>query len=244
MAISGAITKSDVKEIVLNSHQLQIHSAELSTEVGKTEGTTKATDIKYEEQSQRARLVFGDSLPASEKAVLTIHFQGVMNNSMAGFYRSKYKPAATPAQSVPSDGEHHYMFSTQFESCDARRAFPCFDEPNLKASFEFSIEIPEEQTALSNMPEQEVKKGDKSGWKTVVFEKSPVMSTYLYAWAFGDFEYVEAHTARSYNGKKLPVRVYTTRGLKEQGRFALDHAWKIVDLFSEVSMTPTVLSVC
>lgn len=158
---------------------------------------------------------------------------------MAGFYRSKYKPTVDPSPSVPSDGEHHYMFSTQFEACDARRAFPCFDEPNLKASFEFSIEIPEDQTALSNMNVKESTASERSGdsykWKVVTFEKSPVMSTYLFAWAVGDFEYVEAHTERKYNGKFLPVRVYTTRGMKEQGRFALENAWKIIDLFSEVN---------
>lgn len=70
------------------------------------------------------------------------------------------------------------MFSTQFESGDARRAFPCFDEPNLKATFDFSIEIPEDQVALSNMPEKEVQKG-KNGLKVVSFEKTPLMSTYV-----------------------------------------------------------------
>ena len=126
------------------------------------------------------------------------------------------------------------MFSTQFESCDARRAFPCFDEPNLKATFDFAIEIPEDQVALSNMPEKVVKQG-KDGLKLVTFERTPLMSTYLLAWAFGDFEYVEDFTRRKYNGKQLPVRVYTTRGLKEQGRFGLENAHQVVDYFSEVS---------
>lgn len=126
------------------------------------------------------------------------------------------------------------MLSTQFESSDARRAFPCFDEPNLKATFDFDIEIPEDQTALSNMPEKEVTKGKKSGTKVVSFERSPIMSTYLLAWAFGDFEYVEDFTKRKYNGKNLPVRVYTTKGLKEQGKLALESAHQIVDYFSEV----------
>jgi len=153
---------------------------------------------------------------------------------MAGFYRSKYKPIVPASKSVPHDDEFHYMFSTQFESCDARRAFPCFDEPSLKATFAFEIEIPEDQTALSNMPEKETRKGSKEATKVVVFEQAPKMSTYLYAWAFGDFEYVEDFTRRKYNGKTLPVRVYTTRGLKDQGRFALKNAYQIVDLFSEV----------
>lgn len=156
-----------------------------------------------------------------------------MNNVMAGFYRSKYKPMVPAAESVPRDDEYHYMFSTQFESCDARRAIPCFDEPNLKATFDFQIEIPDDLTALSNMPEKGTEKG-KSGQKLVSFEKTPVMSTYLLSWAFGDFEYVEDFTRRKYNGKQLPVRVYTTKGLKEQGRFGLANAHQIIDYFSEV----------
>jgi aminopeptidase N len=153
---------------------------------------------------------------------------------MAGFYRSKYKPTVPAAASVPRDSEYHYMLSTQFESCDARRAFPCFDEPNLKATFDFEIEIPEDQTALSNMPEKEVKKGNKSGTKIVSFDRTPIMSTYLLAWAFGDFEYIEDFTRRKYNGKNLPVRVYTTRGLKDQGKLALESAHQVVDYFSEI----------
>ena len=156
-----------------------------------------------------------------------------MNNLMAGFYRSKYKPVVQQASSVPRDGEFHYMFSTQFESCDARRAFPCFDEPNLKATFDFEIELPEDQVALSNMPEKETKKS-KDGLKIVSFERTPIMSTYLLAWAVGDFEYVEDFTKRKYNGKTLPVRVYTTRGLESQAQYALDHAPRIIDYFSEI----------
>src|SRR4051794_38733828 len=153
---------------------------------------------------------------------------------MAGFYRSKYKPTVPAAASVPRDDEYHYMLSTQFESCDARRAFPCFDEPNLKATFDFDIEVPEHQTALSNMPEKEVKKGNKAGTKIVSFETTPIMSTYLLAWALGDFEYIEDFTRRKYNGKNLPVRIYTTRGLKGQAQYALDHTPQIIDYYSEI----------
>jgi aminopeptidase N len=153
---------------------------------------------------------------------------------MAGFYRSKYTPKGEVPASVAKDDEFHYMFSTQFESCDARRAIPCFDEPNLKATFDVEIEVPKDQIALSNMPEKEIKSSKRDGFHTVVFERTPIMSTYLLAWAIGDFEYVEAFTERKYNGKNIPVRVYTTRGLKEQGNFALENCHKIVDYFSEV----------
>ena len=153
---------------------------------------------------------------------------------MAGFYRSKYKPKGEVPESVAKDDEFHYMFSTQFESCDARRGFPCFDEPNLKATFGVDLEIPEDQVALSNMPEKGTKESKRSGFKTVTFDRTPIMSTYLLAWAIGDFEYVEEFTKRKYNGKSIPVRVYTTRGLKDQGRFALENCHQVVDYFSEV----------
>jgi aminopeptidase N len=191
------------------------------------------SDVSYDEGRQRVTLSFPDEVAAGAKSVLEINYSGVMNNVMAGFYRSRYKPTVPAASSVPQDDEYSYMFSTQFESCDARRAVPCFDEPNLKATFDFEIEIPHDQTALSNMPEKDVKQG-KNGRKVVSFEKTPVMSTYLLSWAFGDFEYVEDFTKRNYHGKNLPVRVYTTRGLKEQGRFGLENAVKIIDYFSEI----------
>jgi aminopeptidase N len=147
---------------------------------------------------------------------------------------SKYKPAVPQAASVPRDDEWHYQFSTQFESCDARRAFPCFDEPNLKATFDFKIEIPQDQVALSNMPQKSIEKSPKAGFHIVSFDKTPIMSTYLLAWAVGDFEHIEAFTERKYNGKTLPVRLYTTRGLVSQGQFALEHAPKIIDYYSEI----------
>ncbi|CZT45553.1 related to (AAP1)-alanine/arginine aminopeptidase [Rhynchosporium secalis] len=221
------------KEITLNSHLLKLHSVEVTLEHTKVQQTFKSTGISYDAPRQRATISFAEEIPVSEKALITIKFEGTINNDMAGFYRSKYKPATTPAASVPKDGDSHVMFSTQFESCDARRAFPCFDEPNLKATFDVEIELPEDQVALSNMPEKEVKKA-KAGFKTVSFEKTPIMSTYLLAWAIGDFEYIEDFTKRKYNGKNLPVRIYTTRGLKGQAQFALDHGPQIIDYYSEI----------
>ncbi|KAL2070703.1 hypothetical protein VTL71DRAFT_13729 [Oculimacula yallundae] len=230
--IQAKVVKNS-NEITLNSHLLKIHSVEVTLEHTKTQQTFKTTGISYDAPRQRATISFGEDIPASEKALIAIKFEGTINNDMAGFYRSKYKPTTTPAASVPKDGEDHVMFSTQFESCDARRAFPCFDEPNLKATFDVEIEVPEDQVALSNMPEKETKK-TRDGYKVVSFEKSPVMSTYLLAWAIGDFEYIEDFTKRKYNGKHLPVRIYTTRGLKEQAQFALDHSPQIIDYYSEI----------
>ncbi|PNP56137.1 hypothetical protein THARTR1_03662 [Trichoderma harzianum] len=155
---------------------------------------------------------------------------------MTGFYRSKYTPAATPAaaSTLASDASH-YMLSTFFEPGYARMALPCFDEPNLKSTFDLAIEIPEDQVALSNMPVKKITPVvDKQNRVLVTFERSPIMSTYLLAWAVGDFEYAEALTDRLYSGRPLPVRVYTTRGLKHQTQWALQHATKFIDYFSEI----------
>ncbi|KAJ4502159.1 hypothetical protein HRR81_004501 [Exophiala dermatitidis] len=224
--------KHETQELVINSKELEINGADV---FGKDGGSPVAsmTDVSYDTTSERATIKFSSKIPSGD-AVIAIKYRGTINNAMAGFYRSKYKPAVTPGPDTPTDGEHYYMLSTQFEACDARRAYPCFDEPNLKASFDFEVEIPEGLVALSNMPEKSVTKGSKDGLKKVSFERTPTMSTYLAAWAIGDFEYVEAFTERKYNGKNLPVRVYTTRGLKEQGNFALEHAHKTIDYFSEV----------
>lgn len=107
--------------------------------------------MSYDEAAQRVILSFPEEIAAGAKSVLEINYSGVMNNVMAGFYRSRYKPAVPAAASVPRDEEYHFMFSTQFESCDARRAVPCFDEPNLKATFDFAIEIPQEWTNACNI---------------------------------------------------------------------------------------------
>ena len=215
---------ADVKTIVLNAIELKVKSAKIAGH--------EASSISYNEGEERVSVEYGEVI-AQGSSTLTIEFSGTMNRTMTGFSRSLYKSAVPPPPSVPMEGEHHVMFSTQFEATDARRAFPCFDEPNLKASFIVSIEIPDDLTAISNMPEAESKKS-KGDLKVVRFEKSPIMSTYLLAWAIGDFEYLEAHTKRSYSKGPLPVRVYTTRGLKDGAKLALSVCHQVLDYFSEI----------
>ncbi|KAK1141994.1 hypothetical protein N8T08_008317 [Aspergillus melleus] len=228
--IDARVTRP-TKEIVLNSKEIEVQNVEVLGKDGAK--LALASDISYDKKSERVAFKFPNELTPSD-IVLSIAFTGTMNSAMAGFYRSKYKPVTEPGADTPKEGDFYYMLSTQFESCDARRAFPCFDEPNLKATFDFEIEIPTGQTALSNMPVVSEREGSRPNLKFVSFERTPVMSTYLLAWAVGDFEYVEAMTQRQYKGKSIPVRVYTTRGLKDQARFALECAHRTVDYFSEV----------
>lgn len=134
--------------------------------------------MSFDKKSERTTLSFDNDL-ANGHVILKIDFLATMNDAMVGFYRSKYISAETPPSDTPIEGGFHYMLSTQFQACDARRAFPCFDEPNLKATFDFEIEIPTGLVAMSNMPVKSEREASKQGLKVVSFDRSPVMSTYV-----------------------------------------------------------------
>lgn len=138
----------------------------------------KAIDISYDKTSERVILKFPSDIQPGP-CLLTVDFTGTINDHMAGFYRSKYKPIGAPSAGTPKDAEHHYMLSTQFEACDARQAFPCFDEPNLKATFDFEIETPKDLVALSNMPVKNTREGSSADLQFVKFDRTPIMSTYV-----------------------------------------------------------------
>ena len=196
--------------IMLNAAELQIASASISDAYGT--GLT-ATGILLDEKRERAYLTFPREI-AEGRATLSIEFSGILNDQLRGFYRCRYTDA---------DGADRNMAATQFEATDARRAFPCWDEPAAKATFQLTLHIPSGLTAVSNtMPETEIPGRD--GTKEVRFTPTPRMSTYLLAFIVGDLAAVEA---RAPNGTL--VRIWATRGKEEQGRFALETA---VDLLA------------
>ena len=137
---------------------------------------------------------------------------------MAGFYRSQYKDA---------NGVMKYMGSTQFEALDARRAFPCWDEPAKKAIFGLTMEVDATLSVISNMPKA-YSKILKNGKKAVYFDDTPKMSTYLLAFCIGEFDYVQKFTK-----DRVAVRVYTPPGKREEGYFALDAAVKSLEFYDD-----------
>lgn len=159
----------------------------------------------------------------SGKVFVKINYDAIIQTNMAGFYKSTYL----------ENGVEKSMLSTQFEATDARRAFPCLDEPLLKATFKVRIIANSEWTIISNTP-VESKSDVSDGLQTVEFEKTPIMSTYLLAWACGGFEYVQSFTKDEYNGKPLPVRIYTTKGYIHEAQLASEITPKIVDYFSKI----------
>lgn len=104
---------------------------------------------------------------------LIIDYDGSLNENMEGAYLSSYE----------YKGKTELIVATQFESHYAREAFPCIDEPEAKAIFELTIKAPDEDMVLSNMPEEKSEKD--SSHKTVHFQPTPRMSTYLLAWVVG-----------------------------------------------------------
>lgn len=145
-------------------------------------------------------------------------FTGCLNDKMAGFYRSKYIV----------NGEERWMATTQFESCDARRAFPCWDEPALKSRFKVTLIIPDHLQALSNMPIISKKPIENENKIIYSFDETPIMSTYLLAFIVGEFDFVEDKTKEG-----VDVRVYTPLGKSDQGKFALEMAKKTLSFYTE-----------
>ncbi|PNP55420.1 hypothetical protein THARTR1_04250 [Trichoderma harzianum] len=208
--------------ISLHTLELDIHGAKLSSG-GQAVSATPA--ITYDETTQVTKFDLGGShtLAKDTKVQLEIDFTGQLNDKMAGFYRSTYKRP---------DGSEGILASTQMEPTDARRAFPCFDEPALKAKFTVTLVADKNLTCLSNMDvasETEVQSKITGGTrKAVHFNPSPLMSTYLVAFVVGELNYIESRDFR------VPVRVYAPPGQDiEHGRFSVDLAAKTLAFYEK-----------
>ncbi|KAL3013375.1 hypothetical protein AAZX31_06G049800 [Glycine max] len=206
--------------IVLNAAELSVSNDAVSFTNQDSSKVIKPSRVELFENDEILVLEFPEELPIGF-GVLSIRFEGILNDRMKGFYRSTYE----------HNGEKKTMAVTQFAPADARRCFPCWDEPSCKASFKITLDVPSELVALSNMPiVEEITDGNL---KTVSYQESPIMSTYLVAVVVGLFDYVEDHTS---DGVK--VRVYCQVGKANQGKFALDVAVKSLELYKGYFATP------
>jgi aminopeptidase N len=216
-------------DVIVKTHPtytITIHSREILVSKCTFRGTNSdvqnSTGIEYDSSLATLTLKFKEPLPLGE-GNLHIEYKGILNNVMAGFYRSKY---------VGINGEQKYMASTQFEALDARRALPCWDEPAVKATFSVIMVIPSHMQALSNMPELScVNLPNKL--KRVVFDKTPVMSTYLLAFAVGEFDMLVTTTVHN-----VTIRVFTPPGRGQQGLYALNMAKKCLEFYDDFFQIP------
>ena len=171
--ISIDITET-VSEIVLNAKEIELKSARL---VGGS-SAIEASDFAYDEELERVKIHLDSEAP-SGSYTLSIDFEGILNRKLAGFYISTF---------TDESGEERKIATTQFESTDARQAFPCFDEPAMKASFEVALTVPADLFAASNGPIISESFSDDGTERTVKFGTTIKMSTYLVAFIVGPFE--------------------------------------------------------
>ncbi|KAK5110845.1 hypothetical protein LTR62_005556 [Meristemomyces frigidus] len=208
----------DTKSISLNTYDIEINESKV-TAGDRTISTSPK--VSYDEDSQTTKVEFDNTIPAGSKAQLFLKFTGNLNDNMAGFYRSSYKD---------EKGNEKWMATTQMEPTDARRAFPCFDEPALKASFTVTLIADHNMTCLSNMGEASTKNIESSGTrkKAVTFNKTPLMSTYLLAFIVGELKVYEDHSFR------IPVRVFMTPDKTlEHGKFSAELGARTLEFYEK-----------
>jgi puromycin-sensitive aminopeptidase len=201
----------ELDEIVLNAAELEIDGATL--ELGSE---TIAASVGLDAEAERATFALERSAPTGP-GVLRCRFAGVLNDRLRGFYRSTF---------VDSDGSKRTIATTQMESTDARRAFPCWDEPDRKAIFEITLVVDEALAAYSNSPIA-AETGAGGGRKAVRFAPTMVMSSYLVALIVGPLEATEP---RDVDG--VPVRVVHVPGKAHLSGFALEVADHALRFFS------------
>ena len=167
--------EKESKYIVLNSKDLIVHKASISNKNNLNKSLPAKVFINSE--LEQVTFNFSQSL-APGNYQLEIKFSGILNDKLVGFYRSSF---------TDSSGKKHFIATTQMEPTDARRMFPCFDEPSFKASYKISTAINPIYTAISNAPIQE-DSIDKSGKRIVSFATTEKMSSYLLALLIGEFK--------------------------------------------------------
>uniref|UniRef100_A0A182MRD1 Uncharacterized protein n=1 Tax=Anopheles culicifacies TaxID=139723 RepID=A0A182MRD1_9DIPT len=219
--------------LVLHNRALSIASAKLSSLPNGVTGTpTPIGDATFSTDTTFEHITFtSPMLLQPGYYLLEVSFEGRLATNDDGFYVSSYVAdsgerrydtgvrASTYDLTIDNlftDFAHRYLATTQFESTSARMAFPCYDEPALKATFTVSITHSVTYSAISNMPQQETITEDDM--RTTVFQRTPLMSTYLLAFVVSDFQY-------RING---PQRVYVRPNAIQEATFALEAGVKIL----------------
>ncbi|KAJ7727197.1 leucyl aminopeptidase [Mycena metata] len=218
----------------LSVTEASIHCAALET------NQVQAAQIVIQENLGRVTLNFLASLPAGSKAQLKLKYNAKLSGSMVGYYKSAWK-----------NGDHtEYYAMTQFQPIDARAAFPCWDEPLLKATWSITMISRSETVNISNMAvESEALYNANSAvdatltdllstlpkdaqWKTTKFQKSPPMSSYLVAFANGPLAYLEKSIVMPLSGRTVPLRVYGKSSW--WGEFCLEVTAKVLPLYEQI----------
>ena len=202
-----------VSQIVLNAIELDILTAEFTSDDGQA---ALAGSISYDKVEERVAIELSEEATAG-RWHLHLTFTGVLNDKLHGFYRSTFKAL---------DGTEQVIATTQFEATDARRAFPCWDEPDFKASFAVTLIVDDGLTAISNGPVVE-DEDLGNGKRQVRFAETMKMSTYLVAFVIGPFVLTDPVDVDG-----IPLRVACIPGREHLTAYALDAGAAALRFFS------------
>jgi puromycin-sensitive aminopeptidase len=183
-----------------------------------------ALQVHLDPEHERLELIASSMILPGEHH-LRISYRGVLNDKLRGFYRSTF---------TDEHGHEHVIATTQMEATDARRALPCWDEPDFKAAFGVTLVVDEHLMAVSNGAEIAVE-DLPGGRRQVTFADTISMSSYLLAFAVGPFEATEPVVV---NGTS--VRVIAPRGKLGLAQFGLDAGVFALDWFERYYGIPYV----
>ena len=201
--------RSPVRQLVLNSLELKITHASLDGKV------LPKSAIKTDKKNELLILAFRSEFAAGDHT-LALSFTGKINQQGQGLFYMPYQEQGS--------GTKRIMLGTQFEATDARRFFPCWDEPVFRARFQLTTVVPEDWHAVSNMPIEYEKK--TAGGKEVRFAATPPMSSYLNVLVTGELDLIESRSGPT------QLRVIATKGKAEMGRYALEATAQILNYYN------------
>lgn len=210
--IIDVVLDAPSRTITLNAAEIRFGEvrARSSEEAGKGASPWQKATVTSDEKKEQATFSFSQPLPAG-KLELAIEYTGVLNDKLRGFYLSKTR-------------SRNYAV-TQFEPTDARRAFPSFDEPDLKATFDISLTVDARDSVISNT-NLVADTAAQGGKHTIRFATTPRMSSYLVAFLVGDFKCVSS------SADGVPIRACATPDKVELTRFAVESAKYILHYYN------------
>src|SRR5262245_43707056 len=203
-------------------HQLVLNGLELKIEAAFVDGKKLPLSlIKTENEKELLTLTLPSELAAGDHA-LTLRFTGKINQQGQGLFYMRYQEQGSGARKV--------MLGTQFEATDARRFFPCWDEPAFRARLQLTVVMSENWLAVSNMPIESEQK--VAGGKEVRFASTPPMSSYLNVFVAGELDSIESRVGPT------QIRVIATKGKAELGRYALESSAQILKYYNDYFGVP------
>jgi len=206
-----------VRELVLNALEIEVTSASIDKKQVPQDA------VKIDNKNELLRISLSSELSAGAHT-LSLSFSGKINQQGRGLFYMRYQEQGSGAKKI--------ALGTQFEPTDARRLFPCWDEPSFRARFQLTAVVPQNWLAVSNMPVESEKKIDNpeiigAVGKEIRFAMTPSMASYLNVFVAGELDSIETNVAGT------QVRVIATKGKAQWGRYALESTAQILNYYND-----------